>query len=147
SQLFVSIRGNDLARAAAEIERICHAQELPKGIRVRVLGEVSSMRKSFAAMAFTLVFAVILVYLVMVVQFRSFIDPAIMLVTAPLGLIGVIAILWITRTSFNIQSAMGVLMMIGISQSNGVLILDFANRKMEEGLDSFQAVVAASRTR
>jgi multidrug efflux pump subunit AcrB len=147
SQLFVSIRGNDLARAAAEIERICQAQELPKGVRVRVLGEVSSMRKSFAAMAFTLVFAVILVYLVMVVQFRSFVDPAIMLVTAPLGLIGVIAILWLTRTSFNIQSAMGVLMMIGISQSNGVLIVDFANRKMEEGLDSFHAVVGAARTR
>lgn len=147
SQLFVNISGNDLARAATEIERIAASAELPAGIRVKVRGEVVTMRRSFSEMGFTLILAVLLVYLVMVAQFSSWIDPLIMIVTAPLGLIGVILTLWATRTSLNIQSGMGILMMIGISQCNAVLIVEFANRMMESGADSFEAVVQAARVR
>src|SRR5439155_214749 len=121
--------------------------KLPQGVRVRVHGEVSSMRDSFKEMAFSLALAVLLVYLVMAAQFSSWLDPLIMIVAAPLGLIGVAGILWLTGMSLNIQSFMGVLMMVGISVSNSVLVVEFANRQREEGQDTSEAVVRAARIR
>src|SRR5262249_41378093 len=98
SQLFVNVGDNDLARVAAAVERLVHSEEvkLPRGVRVAVRGEVSSMRASFAEMAFNLTLAVLLVYLVMAAQFSSWLDPLIMIVAAPLGLIGVVAMLGAT---------------------------------------------------
>src|SRR5262249_11861147 len=87
-------------------------------------------------------------YLVMAAQFSSWLDPLIMIVAAPLGLIGVLLMLWLTGTSLNVQSGMGVLLMIGISVSNSVLLVEFANRKREEeGLGAFEAVVQAAGPR
>ncbi len=120
---------------------------IPKGIRVSVRGEIASMRESFGEMGFNLVLAVVLVYLILAAQFSSWLDPLIMIVAAPLGLIGVALMLWTTGTSLNIQSCMGVLMMIGISVSNSVLLVEFANRRLSEGLDAFEAVAQAARTR
>lgn len=121
--------------------------KLPEGVRVELRGEVSSMRRSFEEMAFALGLAVVLVYLIMVAQFSSWLDPLIMIVAAPLGLIGVVAALWLTNTSLNIQSLMGVLMMIGISVSNSVLVVEFANRQRAAGLGVREAAVSAARTR
>src|SRR5207248_7619078 len=84
---------------------------LPRGVRVTIRGEVASMRESFADMGFNLMLAVLLVYLVMAAQFSSWLDPLIMIVAAPLGLIGVVGILWATGSSLNVQSLMGVLLM------------------------------------
>jgi multidrug efflux pump subunit AcrB len=134
---------------------------LPKDVRVEVRGEVSEMRDSFKEMAFILVCAVLFVYLVMAAQFSSWLDPLIMIVSAPLGLIGVIGTLWATGTSLNVQSCMGVLMMVGISVSNSVLLVEFANRLLrgereENGeapsadsrsLTPGEAVIAAARVR
>ncbi|HEV3258009.1 MAG TPA: efflux RND transporter permease subunit [Gemmataceae bacterium] len=150
-QLFISVKGNDLAGVAAEVERLARDMEdkgeLPRGVRIEVHGEVSSMRSSFAWMTFTLILAVLLVYLIMAAQFSSWLDPLIMIVAAPLGVIGVTAILLATGTSLNIQSFMGVLMMVGISVSNSVLLVEFANRQRAAGLDTFAAVVRAARVR
>jgi multidrug efflux pump subunit AcrB len=121
--------------------------KLPQGVRVKVRGEVSSMRQSFADMGFSLVLAVVLVYLVMAAQFGSWLDPLIMIVAAPLGLIGVVGALWPTGTSLNIQSCMGILMMVGISVSNSVLVVEFANRQRAAGLEMLEAIVSASRIR
>ena len=112
---------------------------LPKGVRVTIRGEVASMRESFAEMGFNLALAVLLVYLVMAAQFSSWLDPLIMIVAAPLGLVGVVAMLWATGTSLNIQSLMGVLLMIGISVSNSVLLVEFANHLRAEGKSTFDA--------
>ena len=120
---------------------------LPKGVRVTLRGEVASMRESFADMGFNLLLAVFLVYLVMAAQFSSWLDPLIMIVAAPLGLIGVIGMLWLTDTSLNIQSLMGVLLMVGISVSNSVLLLEFANQLREEGRTTYDAIIEAARTR
>jgi multidrug efflux pump subunit AcrB len=120
---------------------------LPKGVRVTLRGEVASMRESFAEMGFNLALAVLLVYLVMAAQFSSWLDPLIMIVAAPLGLVGVIGMLWLTGTSLNIQSLMGVLLMIGISVSNSVLLVEFANQLRGQGKTTFDAVVEAARTR
>jgi multidrug efflux pump subunit AcrB len=116
---------------------------LPPGVRLAVRGEVQSMRHSFNEMGFSLLMAVLLVYLVMAAQFASWIDPLIMIVSAPLGLIGVAFTLWLTGTSLNIQSCMGVLMMAGISVSNSVLVVEFANRQRRAGLSTRAAVVSA----
>ena len=105
------------------------------------------MRDSFADMGFSLGLAVLLVYLVMAAQFSSWLDPLIMIVAAPLGLIGVVAVLGATGTSLNIQSSMGVLMMVGISVSNSVLLVEFANRLRAAGQDTRSAVVDAARIR
>ncbi len=120
---------------------------LPPGVRFSVRGEVASMRDSFGAMTFNLLLAVVLLYLLMAAQFASWRDPLIMIVAAPLGLVGVGLTLWLTGTSLNIQSLMGILMMFGIAHSNSTLIVDFANRKRREGLDTFGAIVSAARTR
>jgi multidrug efflux pump subunit AcrB len=130
SQLFISVADNDLAGVAAEVERMAREMRLPRGVHVEVKGEVSSMRRSFREMAFSLALAVLLVYLVMAAQFSSWRDPLIMIVAAPLGLIGVVGMLWLTGDSLNIQSMMGVLMMVGISVSNSVLLVEFANRQL-----------------
>jgi HAE1 family hydrophobic/amphiphilic exporter-1 len=200
SQIFVNIRDNDLARVAAEVERLARqlpveyalaclpddrqeelgqnpdfremlrryyktqdrglradllklygidadALALPKGVRVTVRGEVKSMRDSFAEMAFQLALAVVLVYLVMAAQFSSWLDPLITIVAAPLGLIGVAFALRLTHTSLNIQSCMGVLMMIGISVSNSVLVVEFANQHWRAGRSVREAILHASRVR
>jgi multidrug efflux pump subunit AcrB len=136
--------------------------KMPADTRTRVRGEIAMMRESFKEMAFVLCLAVLLVYLVMAAQFASWLDPLVMIVAAPLGLVGVVFTLWLTGTSLNIQSAMGVLMMVGISVSNSVLLVEFANRlragdRAAEGhggpdtpaapLDAREAVVRAARIR
>jgi multidrug efflux pump subunit AcrB len=147
SQLFVNVSDQDLARVAADVGQVIKDTPVPAGIRVTVAGEARSMSDSFRNMAFSLVLAVLLVYLVMAAQFQSWLDPLIMIVSAPLGLIGVMAMLWLTGTSLNIQSAMGVLMMVGIAVSNAVLMVEFANRQREAGLAAREAVLTAARTR
>lgn len=120
---------------------------LPPNVRVSLHGEIARMRESFAEIGFTLVLAVVLVYLIMAGQFSSWLDPLIMVVAAPLGLIGVVLALWLTGSSINVQSFMGVLMMIGISVSNSVLLIDFANQRRAEGGSALEAIVRAARVR
>jgi multidrug efflux pump subunit AcrB len=141
--------GKDKARAAIQAEFGVDPEplRLPRGVRVSVRGEVASMRDSFAEMGWNLVLAVLLVYLVMAAQFSSWLDPLIVIVAAPLGLVGVAATLWATGTSLNIQSCMGVLLMIGISVSNSVLLVEFANRLRAQGQATLPAIVQAARTR
>jgi multidrug efflux pump subunit AcrB len=101
------------------------------------------MQESFSGLGFGLLMAVALVYLVMVAQFRSFLDPLIILFAVPLGIIGVIAVLLATGTTVNIQSYIGTIFMVGIAVSNSVLLVDFANRLRAEGTPVHEAVVRA----
>jgi multidrug efflux pump subunit AcrB len=110
--------------------------EVPEGYYIQMRGEVKAMRDSFQSLGFGFVLAVVLVYLVMVVQFRSFIDPFIVMFAVPLGLIGVAVMLSVTGTYVSIQSAMGIIMMIGIVVSFSVIMVDFANRLLEEARDA-----------
>ena len=121
--------------------------KLPPGIRATVRGEIRSMRESFNEMMFNLGLAVLLVYLVMAAQFGSWLDPFIMIVAAPLALIGVALFLWVTDTSVNIQSCMGVMLLVGISVSNSVLMVEFANRQRTTGMGRREAIVSAACTR
>jgi multidrug efflux pump subunit AcrB len=118
-----------------------------KGFTVEVQGEIRSMRDSFVDFALGLVLASVLVYLVMVGQFRSFVDPFIVMVTVPLGFIGVAAILYLTGTRLNIQSFMGIIMMIGIVVEYTIVLLDFANHRLAEGATVQEAIVDAAVVR
>ena len=118
-----------------------------KGYMFEMQGEVRSMRDSFRQFAQGLIIAVILVYLVMVAQFRSFIDPFIILLTVPLGFIGVVVLLFLTNTSLSIMAFMGIIMMVGIVVEYSIVLVDFANRRLSEGLSVRDAIVDAAKVR
>jgi multidrug efflux pump subunit AcrB len=118
------------------------------GYSVRMRGEVASMNESFRSLGFGMVLAGVLIYLIMVAQFRSFLDPFIIMFAVPLGIIGVLAILATTGTTLNVQSFMGVIFMIGIAVSNSILLVEFANRlRAERGLSAIECAVEAGSVR
>src|SRR5262249_37518530 len=121
--------GHKNRRAALIARDGVDPEALARGLRVTVQGEVAAMTASFHDMAFSLILPVLLVCLLLAAQFGSWVDPLIMIVAAPLGLIGVAFALWLTGTSLNVQSCIGALMLAGISVSNTVLLIDFANRQ------------------
>ncbi len=145
--VYVNVEARDVGSVATEIEDSLAPIDVPPGYAIRLRGEVSTMRESFGSLAFGLLLATLLVYLVMVVQFQSFQDPLVVLFAVPLGLIGVLWILLATRTPLSIQSLMGVMMMIGIAVSYTVLLVDFANQRVRAGATPFEAMVEAGRIR
>lgn len=145
--VLVSVPGNDLGHVASQIEQQVSTMELPKDVRVSFKGEVDSMRAALVGFGGTLPLAMVLIYLVMVALFRSYLDPVVIMFAVPLGFIGVIWILLLTHTSVNVESLIGTLMMIGIVVSNSVLLVDFANNRLREGMPVEEAVVEAGRLR
>jgi len=145
--VLVTITGNDLGHVAKEIERVLKAIPLPKDVTVVLKGEVANMTAAFTNFALALPLAVLLIYLVMVGLFRSFIDPLIILLAVPLGWIGTVLMLFVTDTSVNVESMIGTLMMMGIVVSNSILLVDFANRTWRGGAGPEDAVIEAGRRR
>jgi HAE1 family hydrophobic/amphiphilic exporter-1 len=145
--IYVGLANEDLGKAAAEMDRIVADTRLPEGIRVDLRGMVQGMRASFRSFALGLVLAVVLLYLILVAQFESFADPLIILLAVPLGLTGVLVMLYLAGTTLNVQSLMGVVMMVGIVVSNSILIVEFTHRLMEEGQPIREAVAVACRVR
>jgi multidrug efflux pump subunit AcrB len=145
--VFADVDLRDVGSVSAEIERKLAGRKWPEGYTVNMRGEVSSMRESFRGLAFGFLLAVVLIYFVMVPLFRSFRDPMIVMLAVPLGLIGVVAILFATGTTLNIQSFMGTIFMVGIAQSNSTLLVEFANRLRAQGRPLREAVIEAARTR
>ncbi len=119
----------------------------PSGMRVNVRGEYGRMIESFGSLGFGLAGASILVYLLLVVLFRSFLSPLIIMFAIPLGLIGVLGMLFITHTTLNVQSSMGVIFMVGIVVANGVLLVDFANKQRRLGSSVERAITTAASIR
>src|SRR5438445_4422973 len=105
------------------------------------------MNESFSSLGKGLIMAALLVYLLMVPLFRSYLGPFIIMFTEPLGLIGVLAMLFVTRATLNVQSEMGVIFLVGIVVSNGVLLVDFANRQRQLGASVRKAITTAASIR
>ncbi len=137
----------DLSTVNAEVNHLVQGLSLPKNARVRVQGAVVGMKESFFRFGVGLLLSVVLVYLILMAQFRSFIDPFIILAAIPPGLAGVVLILFLTRSTLNIMSLMGVIMMTGIVVSNSILIVQFAGVLQEQGREIHKAVVEACRVR
>ncbi len=145
--VYVAPRGEDLGGVLAGVQRIIKGIALPEGVRVTVRGSVKAMQSSFAAFGFGLLLATLLVYLVLVAQFKSFLDPLLILLAVPTGFTGVLLVLFLTGTTLNVMSLMGVVMMVGIVVSNSILIIDFTNRLRAQGRPLKEAVATACRVR
>ncbi|MGH7232486.1 MAG: efflux RND transporter permease subunit [Nitrospiraceae bacterium] len=137
----------DLGAIAEELETRFAALQLPTGFSIRLAGQIRQQRETFQGLIFATVLAVLLVYMVMAAQFKSLIDPFIIMFSVPLGLPGVILILFLTNTTLSTTSFMGVIMMLGIVVSNGVLLVDYTNVLRRRGIALRDAVVRAARTR
>jgi HAE1 family hydrophobic/amphiphilic exporter-1 len=120
---------------------------LPPGYHITSGGQVESQNQVFGSMILALGVAVMLMYLILVIQFGSFLDPLAILVSLPLSLIGVVAALLVTRDTLNIMSLIGVMMLMGIVAKNAILLIDFAKWARERGVDRREALIQAGRTR
>ncbi|MFO1320634.1 MAG: efflux RND transporter permease subunit [Burkholderiales bacterium] len=145
--LYIAPAHEDIGALTASIERIVSETALPEGVRVKLRGTVQSMRASFSSFGLGLLLAVVLVYLVLVAQFGSFLDPLIILLAIPTGISGVIATLILTGTTLNVMSLMGVVMMVGIVVSNSILIVEFTRHLRNDGVPLESAVALACRVR
>jgi multidrug efflux pump subunit AcrB len=145
--VYVSPSGEDLGRVSRQINDLLSQTKLPENMRIEMRGMVAGMNASFRSFSIGLMLAVVLVYLVLVAQFRSFTDPFIILLAIPMGITGVLLILWMTGTSVNVMSLMGVVMMTGIVVSNSILIVDFTRRLRADGMPMRKAVGEACKVR
>ena len=145
--IYVAPTGEDIGGPQREISRIIEHTQLPPNTRVNIRGLVLTMQSSFKSFGLGLFLAVLLVYLILVAQFSSFVDPFLIVLAVPTGLIGVVLTLALTGTTLNIQSLMGVVMLQGMVVSNSILIVDFANVLRSQGHSLREAVVDACRIR
>ena len=147
--VYVSPKGEDLSKVYAGVDRIVAQtkSKLPPDMKITVRGTVQAIRSSFSSFGQGLLLSTLLVYLILVAQLKSFVDPFLILLAVPTGITGVLLILFATGTTLNIMSLMGVVMMVGIVVSNSILIVDFTNRLRAEGQPLRQAVSRACRIR
>jgi multidrug efflux pump subunit AcrB len=147
NDVHVNVSGRDVGSVAADVEKALAEMPEELGVSMTTRGPVTTMKSGIRMLGFGLVVASILVYLVMLAQFRSFVDPLIIMLAVPLGLSGVLGMLYVTGTTINIQSLMGTLMMIGVVVNNSILLVEFANTLRERGYDSRRAALAAAQIR
>ncbi len=145
--IYVAPTGEDIGGPKKEISKLIDRMQPPPNIRIDIRGLVITMESSFTSFGLGVLLAILLVYLILVAQFRSFVDPFLIVVAVPTGLVGVLLILVLTGTTLNIQSLMGVVMLQGMVVSNSILIVDFANVLRGEGHSLREAVVHACRIR
>jgi len=145
--IYVAPTGENLRLIGPTIQKIIDHTHLPENLRIVVRGSINAMHASFDSFGLGLLLAVLLVYLVLVAQFKSFIDPFIILLAVPPGIAGTILVLLATGTTLNIMSLMGTVMMVGIVVSNSILIVEFAHHLLKEGMDVKQAVATSCRIR
>jgi HAE1 family hydrophobic/amphiphilic exporter-1 len=145
--VYVSPKGEDLGKLAGEVDTIISQTKLPPNVRVQVRGSVVAMQQSFKSFGVGLLLAIVLVYLVLMAQFSSFVDPFIILLAIPSGVTGVILILLLTHSTLNVMSLMGLIMMTGIVVSNSILIVDVTRNYREKGMPIREAVALACRVR
>jgi hydrophobic/amphiphilic exporter-1 (mainly G- bacteria), HAE1 family len=145
--VYVAPNGEDLQGVFDGVQKVIAQTSLPEGVRVKVRGSVQAMRTSFKSFGLGLILATLLVYLILAAQFESFLDPLLILLAVPTGLIGVMLMLFFTGTTVNVMSLMGVVMMVGIVVSNSILIVEFTRRLRQEGKPLREAVSLACRVR
>jgi multidrug efflux pump subunit AcrB len=147
--IFGAATGRDLGGVAGDINKIIDAtrSQLPRGSRVIVRGQVQTMRASYVGLLTGLAFSIVLVYLLIVVNFQSWLDPFIMISALPAALAGIAWFLFITHTTLSVPALMGAIMCMGVATSNSILVVSFATEKMAEGMDSMSAALEAGFTR
>ncbi len=147
--VYANLDRRDLGAVGGEVEKIVQqmSASLPRGTTIDIRGQISTMESSFYRLGLGLIFAVVLVYLLMVVNFQSWLDPFIILMALPGALAGIVWMLFLTQTTFSVPSLMGSIMCIGVATANSILLVVFANDQREEGMDARSAALSAGHTR
>ncbi len=139
--------GQDLGTASAAVQKAVDEMPAPDGFTVQLGGQTQAQREAFSGLIFAAVMAIALVYMILASQFRSLVDPLVIMFSVPLGISGVFAALFLTGTTLSVNSFMGIIMMVGIVVSNGVLLVDFARVLQARGKPLLEATVEAGKTR
>jgi len=147
--VYAGVEGRDLGGVAGDVQKIVDSlrKKLPRGTLIDVRGQVETMNSSFIRLGAGLIFAILLVYLVMVVNFQSWLDPFIILMALPGALSGIIWMLFLTQTTFSVPSLMGAIMSIGVATANSILMITFANDQRQMGFDAREAALEAGSVR
>jgi multidrug efflux pump subunit AcrB len=147
SDVYVTPKGEDLGKLTHDIRGILANSNIPDNVRVDLRGMVNGMEESFKSFGLGFMLSFMLLYLILVAQFRSFVDPFLIMLAIPMGFVGVLIILPLTHSTMNVMSLMGVLMLVGIADSNSILIVDFAHNLETQGMSPADAVITACRVR
>jgi multidrug efflux pump subunit AcrB len=147
--VFANVEGRDLGGVASEVKKLIAEAEkkLPAGGTITIRGAVATMESSFSRLGFGLLFAILLVYLLLVVNFQSWLDPFVILMALPGAFCGIVWMLFATQTTFNVPSLMGAIMSIGVATANSILLVTFVNDRRIVGSDQHLALVEAGATR
>jgi multidrug efflux pump subunit AcrB len=146
--VYASTQNRDLGGVSRDINRILSGyKKLPRGTSLTVQGQVATMNQSFTGLGFGMLFAVALIYALLVVNFESWIDPLVILMAAPAVLCGVVWMLFVTQTTFSVPALMGTIMCLGVATANSILMVTAANEHREEGMNALQAALAAGHRR
>ncbi|HWW13723.1 MAG TPA: efflux RND transporter permease subunit [Candidatus Dormibacteraeota bacterium] len=145
--IYVTPNAEDLGKVTGAVRDILAKTNLPGNVRVNLRGMVQGMDASFKSFALGFLISFVLLFLILTAQFKSFIDPFLIMLAIPMGFVGVLIILPLTHTTLNVMSLMGVLMLVGIADSNSILIVDFAHNLERQGLSPADAVITACRVR
>jgi hydrophobic/amphiphilic exporter-1 (mainly G- bacteria), HAE1 family len=145
--VYVAPHGEDLGAVAGAIQELLETTKLPEGVRVNLRGMVEAMHSSFLSFGAGLCLAILLLYLFLVPAFKSFKDALLVLLAVPPGLAGIVWTLAVSRTTLNVMTLMGAVMLVGIAVSNSILIVEYAQRMKEKGQTPREAVVTACRVR
>jgi multidrug efflux pump subunit AcrB len=147
--VYASVDGRDLGGVANDIEKVVapFRKQLPRGTDLEVRGQVETMHSSFNGLLFGLVMSVVLVYLLIVVNFQSWLDPFIIITALPGALAGILWMLFVTHTTLSVPALTGAVMCIGVATANSILMISFARERMDEGMDPIKAAIEAGYTR
>jgi multidrug efflux pump subunit AcrB len=147
--IFGSVQGRDLGSVSKDIFSIINAsqKQLPRGAQIIVRGQIQTMRTSFTGLLTGLVFAIVLVYLLIVVNFQSWLDPFIILMALPAALAGIIWFLFMTGTTISVPALTGSIMCVGVATANSILVISFAKEQLQSGLSATEAAIHAGYMR
>jgi multidrug efflux pump subunit AcrB len=147
--IYGSVQDRDLGAVAAQVDRIAKAekQKVPESMFITVRGQAETMRTSYIALLGGLLFAVVLVYALIVVNFQSWLDPFIIITALPAALAGIILMLFLTHTTLSVPALMGAIMCMGVATANSILVVSFAKIRLTEHGDAIVAAIEAGATR
>jgi CzcA family heavy metal efflux pump len=147
--IYANVQGADLGRVSDEVTKIVNEfrPKLAPGNTITVRGQVESMNTAFSKLGLGLIFAAVLIYFLMVVNFQSWTDPFIIITALPGAFAGILWMLFLTTTTFNVESMMGAIMSIGVATANSILMITFANERLREGKTALDAAILAGHTR
>ena len=147
--IYGSVQGRDLGGVARDLDRVVEASQagLPRGSETIVRGQIDTMRSSFSGLLAGVVFSIVLVYLLIVVNFQSWLDPLIIISALPTGLAGILWFLFATHTTFSVPAMIGAIMCVGVATSNSILVVSFAKEQLHEGVNATVAALEAGFTR